>query len=135
MVIFYLSAQPAATSNQLSKGVTQVVVEVIEMVTPARPTVDGLNHLVRKYAHFSAYFLLGFFTSTALGHDVKGRRRVIYALLFCGLYAISDEVHQMFVPGRGPQLKDVLIDSAGATIGVFMGYVIEKVIDRYQKRS
>ena len=40
------------------------------------------------------------------------------ALIICGVYAISDEVHQYFIEGRGPHLKDVLIDSAGAFVGI-----------------
>ncbi|WP_431191604.1 VanZ family protein [Peribacillus frigoritolerans] len=39
------------------------------------------------------------------------------AILIYALYAISDEVHQLFVIGRGPQVKDVLIDSAEAIVG------------------
>ena len=40
--------------------------------------------------------------------------------MFCSLYAISDEVHQLFVPGRGAQVKDVFIDIAGAAVGIFL---------------
>ena len=41
------------------------------------------------------------------------------------LYAISDEVHQLFVPGRGGQVKDIVIDSAGAIVGIsgFNGFI------------
>jgi VanZ family protein len=38
--------------------------------------------------------------------------------VFCVLYAVSDEVHQLFVPGRGAQVTDVLIDNAGAFVGI-----------------
>lgn len=41
--------------------------------------------------------------------------------MICILYAISDEVHQLFVPGRGGQVRDVIIDSAGAIAGI-LGY-------------
>ena len=49
------------------------------------------------------------------------------ALLICVLYAVSDEVHQIFVPGRGAEVKDVLIDSAGASVGVLMYLVISRL--------
>ncbi len=43
---------------------------------------------------------------------------------FVILYAVSDEVHQLFVPGRGGQLTDVIIDTAGAGagLGIYMPY-------------
>lgn len=45
---------------------------------------------------------------------------LLYSRDLCS-YAISDEVHQLFVPGRGRQVKDVIIDSAGA--GVRVGFI------------
>ena len=41
-------------------------------------------------------------------------------MLVCILYAVFDELHQIFVPGRGVELRDVLTDSAGAVTGVFL---------------
>lgn len=57
-------------------------------------------------------------TSKGTGYQTIG-----LALLICVLYAISDEIHQHFVPGRGAQVKDVLIDSAGASVGI-VGYLV-----------
>jgi VanZ family protein len=51
-------------------------------------------------------------------HGIDGYRRILIALGVCMLYAASDEVHQIFIPGRGAQVKDVLIDSAGAFVGI-----------------
>jgi VanZ family protein len=53
-------------------------------------------------------------------------KEVFIALIFCILYATSDEIHQAFVPGRGPQVKDVFIDSAGSFIGIGMYELIGK---------
>ncbi|WP_243096886.1 VanZ family protein [Thermohalobacter berrensis] len=52
--------------------------------------------------------------------EVKGFKGFIFSFVFCILYAISDEVHQLFVPGRDAQITDVMIDSAGAFIGIGM---------------
>ncbi len=49
------------------------------------------------------------------------------SLMICILYAISDEVHQSFVPGRGPGVMDVLIDSAGAMVGIGMYEMISRI--------
>jgi VanZ family protein len=119
-LIFYLSHQPATESNQLSKGITELIVKTVEKVDP-NPEFDirSFNYIVRKNAHFFAYLILGVLVLNALRRSgVYGYRSVGLALLMCVLYAISDEVHQLFVPGRGAQIKDVIIDCAGVSIGI-----------------
>ena len=58
---------------------------------------------------------------------VYGYRSIVLALLICVLYVISDEVYQLFVPGRGGQVKDIIIDSAGATVGIGVYLLISSV--------
>jgi len=100
-IIFSLSAQPAASSNQLSKGVTEIIVEMIEKVTSINLEVNDINHFVRKNAHFIAYLILGGLVCNALGYNISGPNLIMIAGLICVGYAISDEIHQLFVPGRG----------------------------------
>jgi VanZ family protein len=134
VLIFYLSSQPAVESDGLSKKVTKVIIENVGKVVPldgqTSTTVDlveQFNHLVRKYAHFTLYFVLGMFMMNGFRQSgVVGLKGFLFSLLFCILYAISDEVHQIFVPGRGAQVTDVMIDSAGSFIGVGMYGVIGK---------
>lgn len=45
---------------------------------------------------------------------------MLLALATCIVYAVSDEIHQLFVPGRGAQVKDVMIDSTGAFAGIII---------------
>jgi len=61
--------------------------------------------------------------SNALKYCGSGLNKSFLAGLICVGYAISDEIHQIFVPGRGPQIKDVLIDSGGAAVGIFIWLV------------
>ncbi len=118
-LIFFLSSQVAEQSNQLSTGITEAIVNTIEKIIPdSEYAVEGLNHIVRKNAHFIAYLVLGALTVNALrSSGVHGYKGIIAALIICVIYAASDEIHQLFVPGRGGQVTDVLIDSAGALIG------------------
>jgi len=120
LLIFYLSSQVVQRSNKLSTGITQIVIKVVKIVSPDSILgLDGSNHLVRKNAHFFAYLILGTLVMNALKRSrVTGFRVVIFTLVICVLYATSDEVHQLFVPGRGGQVKDVLIDSSGALLGI-----------------
>ncbi|WP_422484695.1 VanZ family protein [Gudongella sp. DL1XJH-153] len=122
-IIFYLSSQQAADSNQLSTGITKIIVDLISGVFPGlAPQVQWLNHIVRKNAHFIAYFILGLLQINALYvNGLGGRKAFITALAICFLYAVSDEFHQTFVPGRSGELRDVIIDSMGSltAIGIY----------------
>ena len=128
--IFHLSHQPATVSNELSTGVTEVIVRTVERVAPNREfDIKRFNHIIRKNAHFFIYLVLGVFVINAFrASGVYGYRGMALALLVCVLYAISDEVHQMFIPGRGPGVKDVLIDSAGATVGIGVYMFVVKML-------
>jgi len=68
---------------------------------------------LRKIAHAAEFAVLGFLLVRALGNEWAG--------LFAGVaYAISDEVHQHFVPGRQAAVRDVLVDTAGVAVGVYL---------------
>lgn len=124
-LIFHLSHQAAAASSELSTGVTEIVSAFIEKVVPNEDLdVSSIHHIIRKSAHFFIYFFLGMLVLHALNMSKgTGGKTIGLAILICVLYAISDEVHQLFVPGRGAQVKDVLIDSAGASVGI-VGYLL-----------
>jgi VanZ family protein len=119
-LIFNLSSQVADRSNQLSTGITEVIVKTVEKVAPiAKFDIESFNHIIRKNAHFFAYLVLGVLVMNAIRRSgVHGYRSVLITLGICVLYAISDELHQLFVLGRGGQVKDVIIDSAGASVGI-----------------
>ncbi|MGV8155183.1 MAG: VanZ family protein [Alkaliphilus sp.] len=113
------SSQPVNQSNKLSEGVTKVIVDTVERVAPSTDFyLSRLNHIVRKNAHFFAYLVLALLVMNAVrrtgGSDIK------LTLLICVLYAISDETHQIFVPGRSAQVSDILIDDVRAVVGIVM---------------
>lgn len=121
-LIFKLSSQPAAQSGKLSTGIAEINIKVIEKVKPnAKFNIVKFDHMIRKNAHFFVYLVLGVFVENALRiSGVRGYRCIVYSLLICILYATSDELHQVFIPGRGAQVKDVIIDSAGACVGILV---------------
>ncbi|MDD4756454.1 MAG: VanZ family protein [Prolixibacteraceae bacterium] len=129
-LIFNLSSQVAMQSNELSTGITEVIVKTVQKIAPkADFDLKSFNHMLRKNAHFFAYLVLGILVLTALRRSgATGCRSVALALGICVLYAISDEVHQLFVPGRGGQVKDVIIDSAGAGVGIGVYKVVGRLI-------
>lgn len=118
-LIFSFSAQQGSTSGSLSGSIVDGILSLIQFVVPSADiNRETLHFIIRKGAHFSVYLVLGALSAHALsGHQVTGWKRFLYALLISTLYAISDEIHQGFVPGRGPSVRDVLIDSTGAATG------------------
>lgn len=127
-MIFYFSAQVANQSEHLSSGVSRMIIGVIEKIIPdAAFDMDLFNHIVRKNAHFFVYLILGGLVFNALKRSgFQGVRSIGVAILICFLYAVSDELHQLFVPGRAGQVKDVLIDSSGACVGILVRWIIGK---------
>ena len=119
VVIFVLSHQSAS----ISSGQSGVFVEQLRHIAPS---VDQqlLTFLVRKGAHIFAYFVLGILTFNALWRVDLSKFKFNYPLgmsiIVCALYAVSDEFHQLFVSGRSGEIRDIIIDSCAATVGVFI---------------
>lgn len=120
--IFCLSHQPASVSNKLSTEVAETVVSVAQKIAPqAVFDIRNVNRQVRKSSHFLAYLVLGILVMNGLdSYKIRGHMGMTVALAICVFYAISDEVHQLFVSGRGAQVGDVLVDSAGAMVGIWL---------------
>lgn len=125
--IFVFSAQPARDSNGLSLKVTKGIITAVAYVMPVHQdleTVERLavkyNGLVRKLAHSTIYFLLGLLVARTLRiSGITEKKVYFWALLFCWAYSASDELHQVFVAtGRSGQISDVLLDTAGAAMGI-----------------
>ena len=127
-VIFYLSHQPAEASAELSRGVSDVVFRAIATVfdvdiEAGAGGVGAYEHLLRKIAHGVMYFVLAVLLINALRRSgMVGYKAYVTAFLFCVFYAVTDEVHQLYVPGRSGELGDVMIDSAGALVGLGFYY-------------
>ena len=54
-------------------------------------------------------------------------------LIFCFIYACTDEFHQLFVMGRSCEMRDVLIDTLGSFVGILIYYKIKLYINKRQK--
>jgi len=134
LMIFLFSAKPADNSNESSKTIANLVLNISVSFniideplqeTEREYTLDKINHVVRKMAHFMEFAVLA---ATVEFHNwIHKRKGVHLILLSIGitvLYAVSDEFHQLFVPGRSGEVKDVLIDSAGASTGALFFYLL-----------
>ena len=137
LLIFILSSQVAEESNQLSTGISEIVENTVGLIAPdASFETINFNYLVRKGAHFLAYFILGILITIAFKSSGAHRfHNLFIVLLFCIIYAASDEVHQMFVAGRGPRISDIYIDSVGAMAGITVYLLAVKLIYLKKQRS
>lgn len=124
--IFYLSCENADKSSDTSGFFTDFVVghfvKDFDGMSLARQEeiISGIDHIVRKTAHFTAYAALGFCVSASVGRRKVLSPGSLLTLGICFLYACSDELHQYFVPGRACMFTDVLIDTAGALTGMLL---------------
>lgn len=127
-LIFFLSHQPAEVSSGVSSGIAEKIMVLIETSAPAAGIdADFLHTFVRKNAHFFAYLILGVLTFYALLQSgAKRVRGAFIAFSIAVLYAISDETHQLFIPGRSGEVRDVFIDSSGAAVGIGIYFLLNK---------
>jgi VanZ family protein len=82
------------------------------------PRFGWWDVIVKKGGHLLGYGLLALAYLRGLSYGVRiTGRHVMLAVCLAGLYGATDEFHQLFVPGRGAMLTDVLIDTVGAVFG------------------
>ena len=142
-MIYNFSAENADESLETSDSIVEVVVDRIledKKDTMSKADYDDfkmkVSHFVRKSAHFAAYMMLGILTLSALlTHNFKKTTKSILSLGICFLYAVSDEIHQVFVPGRAGRFSDVMIDTSGAVLGVLLVLATVSIILRLRKKS
>lgn len=116
IVIFCFSNQKATDSTKLSDG---FIKNTICKINSKDCIVKKYVKPVRKSAHFCVYLILGLLVMNCFNINKK---YIIYSVIICLLYSISDEIHQMFINGRSAELLDVFIDTTGSFIGIFSLY-------------
>lgn len=119
-VIFTLSTETYAGS--LSALLLRDLLDLLR-VTVSPAAFDTLHHLFRKSAHVTEYAIF----SMLLYHCLLGSNRTVWrtkvaalSVLIAGAYSLTDEFHQVFVPGRTASLLDCGLDTMGATLGMLL---------------
>ncbi|MGL5714833.1 MAG: VanZ family protein [Paraclostridium sp.] len=126
MVIFYLSHQPAEISSNQSSGVIEILsnMPIIGGFISNLIEMEISQFIIRKSAHMIAYLLLAvLFFLSMYSKKTNILKISITAFIFTVIYACTDEIHQLFIPGRSGELRDVGIDSIGAFIGSGICYI------------
>lgn len=135
-VIFVHSAMPAVVSDQESSFFADAVARLLHL------DMDTASFIVRKIAHFLEYLVLGiclmvfaegFRMPEGTGSGKFFLRRGLPAWVCGTVYAVTDEFHQRFVPGRSCEFRDVCIDAAGILAGVGVWMIIRNIRSRHHK--
>ena len=134
VTIFGFSNQNSETSAGLSQKVTNFVVEFVPSIKnmPEKEKEEAeyrIEKVIRKIAHYSIYTLVGILLMSLMStYKIKELDRIAVSLIVGVIYASTDEIHQAFVPGRGPLVTDVILDSIGVLTGICIVLLVYKII-------
>lgn len=113
-VIFFMSSNTSSGLNE-GLGFFSQIFQSLKAIQAQilGPGVDVLSAI----AHFCEYTVLGVLLCNALRNHMTLSRACIFAIVIASAYGITDEVHQLFVPGRMCDPLDWLVDTLGASLG------------------
>lgn len=123
IIIFYLSAQNGEESSSVSSSLIALIFSLIGQTFS--------QNFIRTLAHFCEFAGLGFLIHNLI-FAIKNKLQPLFCGLFSFGYAVTDEIHQIFVPGRAFQLIDLAVDLGGIVLGTAVFCVII-IIVKYKK--
>jgi VanZ family protein len=116
-----------STDLMSAEHTSRFIVPMLLWLKPgmAPETIRSILFAIRKCAHVAEYAILALLLWRALrsGSAPRAKMSMLFGavLLGCAVFAASDEFHQSFVKSRTPSVRDVLLDIAGALIGLLVG--------------
>ena len=135
LLIFIHSAMP----GDMSGAESDFIVRLIRRFVDADPAL--LSVIVRKAAHFAEFALLGGCLAVNVNDYKRGPAGAatfsgfFMSLIIGTLYAVTDELHQSYVPDRVCAVKDVCIDAAGVAVGALLMICILRSRQRRRKKK
>ena len=142
VVIYTFSAKNSTESQAESNGVGMFIGKTVISdfeewsAEEQQEFAEKWDYPIRKAAHMTEYAVLGFLLVGALIYKRKKYKlNAIVSLLVAALYAVSDEIHQYFVPGRSCRIIDIGIDSLGAILSISLHLFIVLIIKHKEIKS
>ncbi|MGG7177092.1 VanZ family protein [Clostridium paraputrificum] len=141
--IFYNSSKTGYDSNKVSSGILNKAESKVPIKKEVKSGIkDKLNItiseevIIRKLAHMFEFFLLAILVAlTLIAFGMNGKSAIIYVLFIVLMYAVLDEFHQIYVPGRTSSVRDVLIDFTGGFLGTICFYCIYLILPRLRRST
>lgn len=121
LFIYFMSSNTGDTLDN-GDGIVSLVFQWLKGLQ-AQALPLGID-LVSPAAHLCEYLVFGALLTNAWRTKVTLPWAVWASVLCASLYGISDEIHQIFVPGRTADPVDWLVDTCGAALGAFAAYAI-----------
>ena len=140
-MIFNFSNQDSEKSGSTSQKVTEAITKDIKSIQKLNKNekakvIDKIEDVIRKIAHFSLYALIGFLLMALFStYNINEKNKIISTIIIGAIYAISDEFHQSFIPGRSGQVSDVFLDTLGVTVGGLFILLIIKLVNKFRKNK
>ena len=135
LVIFIFSGMSSDDSNSRSKTIVRNSISIVNKVFDLDLTDEKINNIVtkynypfRKFCHFFEYFILSILIILSLRlANISVNKSIIITIVFCLIFSISDEIHQMFVSERSPLITDCVIDTFGSILFCIIYYLKTKL--------
>ena len=124
------SNENSVTSQSKSDKVTSTIIETVNKDVnkdKEKEIIENTRFVVRKIAHFTLYFVLGGLIYLTLKSYNVNKRIILISILCALLYAISDEIHQVFTNGRTGRIYDVVIDTISSTLSIMLCKKINRI--------
>lgn len=120
--IFYMSNQPSTVSSAQSSGFIEYTsnLPLIGNIISKLVDINIATIVVRKSAHMFSYFLLCILIFISIYNQNQNGKCLLISFIISVIYACTDEFHQLFIPGRSGEIKDIIIDSMGALISIII---------------
>lgn len=140
LLIFSFSAD---NSYESTKKSDTVIIKISETILARELSnkekiryIDKFVVIVRKGAHFTVYLIFGLLLSNFIKDlTFNDKKNLLIAIGIAFLYAVCDEIHQLFVPGRSGRIVDVIIDTTGAFCGCLIFIFLEKIRRRLHEQK
>ena len=132
-IIFGFSGQDGKQSESISRQITENITKNIKMIhkldkKEKEQKLNVIEYIIRKIAHFLLYTIVGILLMSLMcTYNLKTKIRIGTTSIIGLLYAISDEIHQSFIPDRSPQITDVIIDFVGVIFGITIIFFALKI--------
>jgi VanZ family protein len=141
MIIIFLFSSANGIESEHQSDV--IIIKTAEIINKEKipeenkqKLIDKYIVLVRKSAHFFLYFILGILVYLFVHKKYNtSLKTFIIMIIVCTLYAISDEIHQLFTLERAAEVRDVFIDMGGSLLAEILLTIIFVIKDKIKKKE
>lgn len=124
-LIFYLSNQTGSVSGTESGHILYNILNFFH-VSNIDSVIEIIHNPIRECMHAFEYFVLGILVMNVLSNNNIKNNIIIISVSLCFIYAITDEIHQVFVPNRTFEYLDIFLDLVGSLLGSYLFKIVKK---------